>query len=121
MFKNAPLPMIFMVAIYVPVELALVYVSNNWVGLIPIGLVVVFFFLVVRGSRIAAILWGILWLFGALGAGYMAIQFIRTQPYGAVLLALYCLFFLASAGYLIFSPGLRRFSRAVRGKQLMPR
>ena len=109
MFKNAPLPLIIIAAIYVPVELALVLIFNNWVGLIPIALVLILFFFAARGSRVASIVWGILWLIGAAGSGYMAGQFMRLHPYAAVALALYCAFFLASALYLLFSPDLRRF------------
>ena len=109
MFKNAPLPLIVILAIYLPVELALTITSRNWLSLLIIALVVVLFFFAVRGSRIASIIWGIISMLGALGTAHMAIQHMRLEPNVALAMALYCVFFLASAGYLFFSPGLRRF------------
>ena len=108
MFKNIPTPLVIMAAIYVTVELTLILMSKNWIGLIPVGLFIVVFFFAARGSRIASFLWGLLFLLGAIGSGHMALQLMKMQHAGAAFLAAYCVFFLASAGYIFFSPALRR-------------
>lgn len=107
-----PLTLIAIAVVYLSSEIALLLLGGKLSGLVRMAIYAVVFYFVFLRSRNASKIWIFVSVLSGIATAIASATNFEARPVGALLLALYAVFFFLSAAYMAFSPAMRAYLAA---------